>query len=57
MRACHALTSSLALDSSGAKLAKLELNKRAVVASSKSAKIAIVEAPGWSELRGNITST
>ncbi|KAG6832764.1 hypothetical protein H0H87_000417 [Tephrocybe sp. NHM501043] len=40
----------------GAKLAKLELNTRAVLATSKSSTLDIVAAPGWKELRGNVTT-
>jgi hypothetical protein len=43
-------------DASGAKLGKLELNKRASIASSKPATVSIVPAPGWAELRGNIVT-
>ncbi|KAJ7075303.1 glycoside hydrolase family 35 protein [Mycena belliarum] len=50
------LISLWALDATGAKMSKLELNKRATVASSKRATVAIVPAPGWQELRGNITT-
>jgi hypothetical protein len=44
------------VDATGAKMSKLELNKRATVASSKLATVAIVPAPGWAELRGNVTT-
>ncbi|KAJ7469612.1 glycoside hydrolase family 35 protein [Mycena latifolia] len=45
-----------ALNATGAKMSKLELNKRASVASSKLATVKIVPAPGWAELRGNVTT-
>ncbi|KAJ7898549.1 glycoside hydrolase family 35 protein [Mycena olivaceomarginata] len=50
------LISLWALNATGAKMSKLELNKRATVASSKLATVAIVPAPGWAELRGNVTT-
>ncbi|KAJ7275854.1 glycoside hydrolase family 35 protein [Mycena rebaudengoi] len=50
------LISLWALNASGAKLGKLELNKRASIASSKPATVSIVPAPGWAELRGNIVT-
>ncbi|KAJ7209078.1 putative beta-galactosidase [Mycena haematopus] len=50
------LISVWALNASGAKMSKLELNKRATVASSKLATVAIVPAPGWAALRGNVTT-
>ncbi|KAF7291169.1 putative beta-galactosidase A [Mycena indigotica] len=43
-----------ALNASGAKLSKLQLNKRATLTSSKPASVKIVAAPGWKELRGAI---
>ncbi|KAF8996419.1 glycoside hydrolase family 35 protein [Cyathus striatus] len=46
------LISLWALNAGGAKLVKLELNKRALIASSKSETSDIVSAPGWKELRG-----
>ncbi|THU81100.1 glycoside hydrolase family 35 protein [Dendrothele bispora CBS 962.96] len=49
------LISLWALESGGARLSKLELSKRGTLLSSKSATIHVVEAPGWSELRGNST--
>ncbi|KAJ7128348.1 galactose-binding domain-like protein [Mycena epipterygia] len=45
-----------ALNASGAKMSKLELNKRASLTSSKLATVDIVPAPGWAELRGNVTT-
>ncbi|KAJ7128392.1 galactose-binding domain-like protein [Mycena epipterygia] len=45
-----------ALNASGAKMSKLELNKRASLTSSKLAIVAIVPAPGWAELRENVTT-
>ncbi|KAF5379413.1 hypothetical protein D9615_006539 [Tricholomella constricta] len=50
------LISLWALGSQGAKLTKLELNKRATISSSKSATVNIVPAPGWKELRGNVVT-
>ncbi|KAJ7036014.1 glycoside hydrolase family 35 protein [Mycena alexandri] len=50
------LISLWALNATGAKMSKLELNKRATIASSKLATVAIVPAPGWQELRGNVTT-
>ncbi|KAF7334698.1 putative beta-galactosidase A [Mycena venus] len=50
------LISLWALNATGAHMSKLELNKRASVASSKLATVAIVPAPGWAELRGNVTT-
>ncbi|KAJ7772210.1 glycoside hydrolase family 35 protein [Mycena metata] len=50
------LISLWALNATGAKMSKLELNKRASIASSKLATVAIVPAPGWQELRGNVTT-
>jgi len=50
------LISLWALDPSGAKFSTLELNKRASLTSSKLATVAIVPAPGWKELRGNVTT-
>jgi len=50
------LISLWALNATGAKLSKLELTKRAVIASSKTATVNVVAAPGWTELRGNITT-
>ncbi|KAJ7692256.1 putative beta-galactosidase [Mycena rosella] len=50
------LISLWALNVTGAKMSKLELNKRASLVSSKLATVAIVPAPGWAELRGNITT-
>ncbi|KAJ7176384.1 glycoside hydrolase family 35 protein [Mycena crocata] len=50
------LISLWALNASGAKMSKLELNKRASLTSSKLATVAIVPAPGWTELRGNVTT-
>ncbi|KAG7096341.1 hypothetical protein E1B28_003785 [Marasmius oreades] len=41
-----------ALNKGGAKFGKLELKKRGVLSSSKKAKVEVVEAPGWNELRG-----
>lgn len=41
----------------GAKLTKLELNKRATISSSKAATVQIVPAPGWKELRANVITT
>ncbi|KAJ8507813.1 hypothetical protein ONZ45_g9854 [Pleurotus djamor] len=46
------LISLWALNEGGAHLKKLSLSKRAVLESSKSAKVDIEPAPGWSELRG-----
>jgi hypothetical protein len=43
-------------DATGARMSKLELNKRTSLTSSKIATIDIVPAPGWAELRGNITT-
>jgi hypothetical protein len=40
-----------ALGAGGAKLSKLDLVKRAVVSSSKTAQTGLVVAPGWSDLR------
>ncbi|KAJ7128422.1 glycoside hydrolase family 35 protein [Mycena epipterygia] len=45
-----------ALNASGAKMSKLELNNRASLTSSKLATVDIVPAPGWAELRGNVTT-
>ncbi|KAJ7196639.1 glycoside hydrolase family 35 protein [Mycena pura] len=45
-----------ALDSIGAKMSTLELNKRASLTSSKVATVDIVPAPGWAVLRGNVTT-
>ncbi|KAJ7058360.1 glycoside hydrolase family 35 protein [Mycena amicta] len=45
-----------ALNAAGAKMSKLELNKRASLTSSKLATVKIVPAPGWKELRGNVTT-
>ncbi|KAK7017720.1 putative beta-galactosidase A [Favolaschia claudopus] len=45
-----------ALNDTGAKMSKLELNKRASISSSKLAKVKVVPAPGWAELRGNVTT-
>ncbi|RDB18471.1 putative beta-galactosidase A [Hypsizygus marmoreus] len=50
------LISLWALGTQGAKLSKLELNKRATIASSKTATINVVKAPGWKELRGNVVT-
>ncbi|KAJ7627198.1 glycoside hydrolase family 35 protein [Roridomyces roridus] len=50
------LISLWALNSTGAKFSKLELNKRASLTSSKVATVDIVSAPGWAELRGNVTT-
>ncbi|KAJ6608888.1 putative beta-galactosidase, partial [Mycena sp. CBHHK59/15] len=50
------LISLWALNASGAKLSTLELNKRISLTSSKLATVAIVPAPGWAELRGNVTT-
>ncbi|KAJ6518287.1 glycoside hydrolase family 35 protein [Mycena vitilis] len=50
------LISLWALNATGANMSKLELNKRASVASSKPATVAIVVAPGWAELRGNVST-
>ncbi|KAJ7757393.1 glycoside hydrolase family 35 protein [Mycena maculata] len=45
-----------ALNTTGARFSTLELNKRASLTSSKLATVAIVPAPGWAELRGNVTT-
>ncbi|KAG6865685.1 hypothetical protein C0991_000298 [Blastosporella zonata] len=50
------LISLWALETQGAKLATLELNARAVLSSSKTATVDVVVAPGWQELRGNVTT-
>ncbi|KAJ6453970.1 glycoside hydrolase family 35 protein [Mycena sanguinolenta] len=50
------LVSLWALNATGAKMSQLELNKRATVASSKVITVDIVPAPGWAELRGNVTT-
>ncbi|KAF9465547.1 glycoside hydrolase family 35 protein [Collybia nuda] len=51
------LISLWALGAQGAKLTKLELTKRATIASSKAATVQIVPAPGWTELRANVITT
>ncbi|KAK0470339.1 glycoside hydrolase family 35 protein [Desarmillaria tabescens] len=51
------LISLWALNSTGAKLSKLELNKRATLSSSKAATVNTVNAPGWDELRGGQSTT
>ncbi|KAF7360949.1 putative beta-galactosidase A [Mycena sanguinolenta] len=50
------LVSLWALNATGAKMSQFELNKRATVASSKVITVDIVPAPGWAELRGNVTT-
>ncbi|GLB41552.1 putative glycoside hydrolase family 35 protein [Lyophyllum shimeji] len=50
------LISLWALGPQGAKLTKLELNRRATISSSKAATVNIVPAPGWKELRGNVVT-
>ncbi|KAF8167047.1 glycoside hydrolase family 35 protein [Mycena galopus ATCC 62051] len=50
------LVSLWALNETGARMSTLELNKRASVASSKLATVNIVPAPGWEQLRGNVTT-
>ncbi|KAK0444118.1 glycoside hydrolase family 35 protein [Armillaria borealis] len=47
------LISLWALNSTGARLSKLELNRRVTLSSSKAATVNIVNAPGWDELRGS----
>jgi hypothetical protein len=41
------------LDATGARMSRLELNRRVTVVSSKLITVAIVPTPGWAKLRGN----
>ncbi|PFH45542.1 glycoside hydrolase family 35 protein [Amanita thiersii Skay4041] len=50
------LISLWALQPQGAKLKQLQLNKRATISSSKSAKVNVVDAPNWQELRRGSTT-
>ncbi|KAF8075232.1 glycoside hydrolase family 35 protein [Lyophyllum atratum] len=50
------LISLWALGPQGAKLTKLELNKRATISSSKTATVNIVPAPAWKDLRANVVT-